>query len=162
MLDNVNTGARTVTPNLPPEIWAIILRYATERTDIYPVTYRPFLPSFLGSVNFKSDSGLDVKSVVALVCKTWRALSMEFLYEHVFIRHAALSLQHTLERGTRIDDLPSPGRWVRRAHLPYAFSETPFPKSDPIPAISILSHCPSLQILHSLIPFPQTHRLVAS
>ncbi|KAI0066421.1 hypothetical protein BV25DRAFT_1377407 [Artomyces pyxidatus] len=119
--------------HLPPELWIHIFHLATSSPALHASQYEPFHPSFLSQ---DAASTLKVKSAIALVCRHWRAMSLEMLYEDVRIRHGDVALGRALV---------GHGRWVRRAILPYHHSETPTP--HPIPALDILRQCPRLEVL---------------
>lgn len=137
--------SQSSSTRLPPELWIDIFRYATHSPKLYSADYHPFETSPWED-RTHSDT-LALKYSIALVCRLWRALSIQMLYEDVQIGEGASTLQHTLESDDSSDDESAPkvGGWVRRACLPYTQSATPTPKS--MPCLDILRHCPRLQVL---------------
>ncbi|KAH9952093.1 hypothetical protein B0H21DRAFT_13540 [Amylocystis lapponica] len=129
--------------SLPTEIWLQIFRLAT----ISPLTARlratTYSPFETANVGITYDEATKVKFVLVLVCKQWRRLVTEFLYEDVCLRHPE-AFQAALERGAG-DDPEGYGRWVRRVYLPYSSSATA--TSHPLAALRILEQCPQLEIL---------------
>lgn len=135
-------SART---HLPPELWIDIFRFATYSPKLYSAQHSPFDLSSLDDQTHRDT--LALKYAIALVCRLWRALSIQMLYEDVQIGEGAGSLQHTLESDSSPDDecTSRVGGWVRRACLSYTQSATPTSKS--MSCIDILRHCPHLEVL---------------
>ncbi|KAF8560142.1 hypothetical protein OG21DRAFT_31636 [Imleria badia] len=121
---------------LPPELWILVFRWATCPSDGYPAPYyEPFRAS---SETF--DESLKTKHALVQVCRLWRALATNFLYEDVRIRYDSENLK------TVLADHHSLGRFVHRIELPYTQTATERP-GDTRDVVEILRSCPSLTTL---------------
>ncbi|THH09788.1 hypothetical protein EW146_g8581 [Bondarzewia mesenterica] len=132
---------------LPPELWIEVFRFATHCPRLYAAKYEPFQDAC--GEESEHDITLAVKYAIVLVCKQWRALGMEMLYEDLRIARGTSVLKDVLEEDdemcTKNPRTVARGRWVRRAELAYTQSATPTP--SPMPALDILKHCPRLEVL---------------
>ncbi|KAI0645854.1 hypothetical protein C8Q79DRAFT_966767 [Trametes meyenii] len=75
--------------SLPPELWLEIFRYATHvaraRTIAPPDAFAPERPAdYAWGVNSPTQS-MRTKCTLVRVCRAWRALATELLYEHVVV-----------------------------------------------------------------------------
>ena len=132
----------TMSAALPLELWLQILRWATispSTRRLYATAYYPFETASI-SIH---DSATPTKAVLARVCRQWRRITSEFLYEDVWVKDAE-GFQDALDH-SKVDDVKGFGRWVRRMSLPYSSSATP--TTRPIAALCILKQCPQLEIL---------------
>lgn len=130
---------------LPPEIWLEVFRWATYASSdgLYTTRYQPFQTSR----NYETlDESLKVKAVVVRVCRQWRALAVDMLFEDLRIRHGEQTLADALE------SCEERGSWVRRAELPYTNTITTTLR--PMPSVAILKRCPELEILVRPAPGP--------
>ncbi|GLB36885.1 hypothetical protein LshimejAT787_0311720 [Lyophyllum shimeji] len=109
-------------PYLPPELWILILRYAT--SSCAPPDHSSRTVSFLSLAHSHCHLPLRLahyratmrrKALMTLVCKAWYTLAQEVLFEFVWISRAseARSLAATLVR----DGPDGPGRYIRRLHI---------------------------------------------
>ena len=134
-------------PNeLPPELWIIILRWATYPLDGYPAShYEPFRTS-----SEKFEEPLRTKLVLVQVCRLWRALATVFLYEDVRFRRDSRSLKAVLADYQLADSETfqshSLGKFVHRLELSYTQTATERP-GDTHDVVEILDSCPSLTTL---------------
>lgn len=96
------SGARVTHSSLPPELWLEIFRYATYVPRVHGLS--PGVPferqrpsNFAWGVNTPVSS-LATKRSLVVVCRAWRMLATELLYEHVVIssRRRAFLLARTL------------------------------------------------------------------
>jgi hypothetical protein len=128
---------------LPPEIWIQIYRWAAHSASsdrYYATEYEPF-HSAVGYDSDVLDKNLRVKWALVRVCRQWKAMAMDLLYEDVRVKHGEQTLADALDSaGER-----AYGKWVRRVELPYA-STVATTSQHPI-SIAILERCPELQIL---------------
>ena len=130
---------------LPPEIWIIVLRWATYPPDGYPA---PYYEPFRASLE-TFDEALKTKRVLVQVCRLWRTLATIFLYEDVRIRYPPEMLKTLLAARHPIDEVIQPhslGRFVHRLELPYAHTSTEKP-GDSQDVVEILGSCTSLRTL---------------
>lgn len=131
--------ALKLVPTAPDELWRAIFRFATLTTKsnpLYDVNYSPFRESWLDC--HSSDDSLSVKKSIVLVCRYWRALGAEFLYEHMEVR----TLSKLLGGGE--DGCHSVGRFVRRLVLP---SQPLAEVGARIQLTDILKRCRRIEIL---------------
>lgn len=92
---------------LPPEIWLSILRWATisdKGYSYFTALYGPFQPT-TGDAHDR-DTVLAVKRTLALVCREWKRLTAEFLYEDLKIARGTPTLKHLLYQNNDY------GKWV--------------------------------------------------
>ncbi|KAF9466679.1 hypothetical protein BDZ94DRAFT_1250494 [Collybia nuda] len=129
-----------LVPAAPDELWRAIFRFATITTKsspLYDVDFSPFRESWLDRHSF--DDSLKVKKSIVLVCRHWKALGVEFLYEHMEVH----TLSKLLRKGEENDR--SVGRFVRRLVLPYRPFEYEGGGSSRF--TEILKWCPKVEIL---------------
>ncbi|KAI0929187.1 hypothetical protein AcV5_006519 [Taiwanofungus camphoratus] len=136
------------TSSLPIELWLQIFRWATISPlthRLRATTYSPFDTAPIAA----RDEATRTKTTLVLVCKQWRRLTMELLYEDVQMG-CPEQLQSVLE-GKSLDGGDEPrsvsecSRWVRRACLPYSSSATT--TARPLKAVRLLEQCPYLETL---------------
>ncbi|KAI0275252.1 hypothetical protein BC834DRAFT_1037783 [Gloeopeniophorella convolvens] len=125
-------------PRLPVELWLHIFRLTTAAPDALSTIYEPFCSSTDAAA--RADATLRAKCTLALVCKQWRALAHDFLYEDLRIGAGLPALCSSLS-STRT---PAAHR-ARRAVLPY--TSTASPTAAPPPALALLDSLPSLSVL---------------
>lgn len=119
----------------PDELWRAIFRFATftqASCRLYDVEYLPFRESWLN--HYGSDDTLSVKKSIVLVCRHWRALGAEFLYEHMELATLSKVL------GSGEDEI---GRFVRRLVLP----SRPLEGNHNAPLVDALKRCCRVEIL---------------
>jgi F-box-like len=123
--------------HLPPEVWLEVFYWATyvSSDGLYTTKYLPFQAPRSYKI---LDASLKVKAVVVRVCRQWRALAMDMLYEDLRIRHGEQTLAGMLE------SCEERGRRVRRAELPYANTVM---TNQYLSSVAILRRCPELEIL---------------
>jgi hypothetical protein len=94
---------------------------------------------------------LAIKATIVLVCKAWKSIATEMLYECIRIRHGTHNLLSALE-STRYSnpDVASGsefefdyGRWVRRIEISTEILD--FDPFNPLPLLHILQCCPLVQ-----------------
>ncbi|KAJ3492147.1 hypothetical protein NLI96_g226 [Meripilus lineatus] len=137
-------------PSLPPEVWLQILRYATLSTSTpisFAIKYHPFQASTENDID-PSDSALHVKAVVARVCKRWKELSTDLLYEDIILHRSSAKqfrelLQNTQDAGSHTPEI---NKMVHRVLLPYS-SSVPQVHSTPSDSVEFLRECHELKIL---------------
>ncbi|VDC08024.1 unnamed protein product [Peniophora sp. CBMAI 1063] len=128
-------------PALPSELWLLVFHYAADCPKaLYPADYTPFEPDS-DDMEAAEHMSLAIKRAIVLVCRRWRDLGEELLYEGLHIHHGVPALCDSFEHGHGCDL----ARRVRRAVLPYTQTQTPTYR--PVPALSILTHCPHLEVL---------------
>jgi len=131
--------------SLPPELWLSIFRYATLSPTtpiLFATSYRPFqlLPLDL------RDEALAMKGKLARVCRKWRELSAELLYEDVAILSGNAGHLRLVLRNWGQDAL-SQGRLVHRVYLPYT-SSLPQPETSyPTDVVKFIQECLELKVL---------------
>ena len=145
------TKATRYVPRLPAELWLLIFRCATSaHTSTSAPQYEPFQPCPDTTATL-SDAALRDKCALMLVCKQWRALVYDMLYEDIRIGPGLPSLHMALCQPTVLpipkdDNPPRAQRYrVRRAVLPYAHTATP--TRDAPPALTLLTLLPHLEVL---------------
>ena len=149
---------RDLFNELPPETRLQIFRLATikpSQAEDTRAEYRPFDPVALCDRDWSNShqTALCVKVTIVLVCKEWKSIATEMLYECIRIRHGTHNLLSALESTRR----PSPdvasnvefeydyGRWVRRVEIsPEIMDFDPF---NPYPLLRILQCCPFVQTI---------------
>lgn len=127
---------------MPPELWLEVFRWATASeasNALFSTDYAPF--QVLPLTKYAADPSLKVKRTLVLVCRQWKELAVEFLYEDVKIRNSVTSLIGVLEDTGSANY----GRLVRRAELPYEHTTTP--TRAPLSALDVLKLCSDLEIL---------------
>ncbi|EGO03152.1 hypothetical protein SERLA73DRAFT_174592 [Serpula lacrymans var. lacrymans S7.3] len=145
--------------DLPPELWSYIFDLAADED----VIFYPGLPTTMAqstwfkppwkddwqlrtpqdAINMIQRRSYATKKTVIATCRGWRRLGTEFLVRCLFF-----------DNPTKLRDLcaifdrdPGLGWWARRIHITH-FSNGRGPKIDDFenPLISILHHCPNLEI----------------
>ncbi|KAJ7493159.1 hypothetical protein B0H11DRAFT_2005159 [Mycena galericulata] len=130
---------------LPPEIWMHIFLLAStvEYTpQLYEIDYLPFH----NPPREKERSMLNLADrtmlSLSLVCRGWRILSRQFLFETVRLSwYGSQKLHETLLRSC---GGVSNGKWTRRLELSVLEQENP---DNPISPADILRACPNIEIL---------------
>ncbi|KAI0027961.1 hypothetical protein K488DRAFT_59983 [Vararia minispora EC-137] len=126
---------------LPAELWLQIFKLAASSPETcFSAKYAAFEPTADDAETIES-ACLAVKHSIVLVCRAWCALGTEMLYEDVHIHHGVPALERTFQSPAYADLQ----KRVRRAVLPY--SQTQTRTYCPLPAVSILAHCPRLEVL---------------
>ncbi|KAF5374934.1 hypothetical protein D9758_000567 [Tetrapyrgos nigripes] len=121
---------------LPPELWLEVFNWAFyPSSDAYTTHYKPFS----GTASQATDTDLQIKCTLTLVCREWHATITEFLYKDVRIGRGQNALKSALDEGNR--------RFVRRAVLPYHSTSTPKWNPESLPSVEILKLCSQLEIL---------------
>ncbi|EJD05545.1 uncharacterized protein FOMMEDRAFT_152870 [Fomitiporia mediterranea MF3/22] len=91
-------------PHLPPELWARVFFWATF-SSARDVSSLLTVPLFDGIAHREDDfqvrQALVTKLTLALVCRQWRALSEQYLYEDIWVRHGKQVLADTFESSKR-------------------------------------------------------------
>ena|ERR1700691_4086321 len=135
------------TPYLPREIWVKIFRIANASRDIQQINYRPFQ---YNQISYSQDRKMwketaIVRLTLVLVCKLWRSLANELIYEEIRTRIAYYNaLKYALEkRGKETGDDEGCGRLVRLLDLPRHYSYD----------FDILKYVPQLEVLVVDPPF---------
>ncbi|KAI0368293.1 hypothetical protein BV20DRAFT_998855 [Pilatotrama ljubarskyi] len=131
VVDTAGTTALVNHASLPPELWLEIFRYATHvprARTIAPVD--PFMPERPANYAWGMNSpiqSMHTKCALVRVCRAWRALATELLYEHVVLGSArrlqcfcrTLVESQEVERKDRAGESDAAalalghGRWVR-------------------------------------------------
>jgi len=143
---------------LPQEIRLQIFRLATikpSQTEDTRAEYRPFDPVAMSDRDWSSSSqmALTVKAAIILVCKEWKFIATEMLYECIRIRHGSHNLLTALEStrysnphvasGSSPDFEFDYGRWVRRIEISTEILD--FDPFNPYLLFRILQCCPFVQ-----------------
>ncbi|GJE90742.1 hypothetical protein PsYK624_068860 [Phanerochaete sordida] len=129
-------------PTLPVELWLCIFRWATLSSSTLSLCATDYVPFQATTWDGVDREAAAVKRTLVRVCKLWRELTRDLLYEDVTIRDAP-SVQRALRPGAAGEDKH---RKVRRACLPYQ-SCTPY-SADDISAVADFLHCCSqLEVL---------------
>jgi hypothetical protein len=150
----IPTELSKVVPRLPVELWLLIFRFATSTPISTSADYEPFQPCY-ETTAVLSNAALRDKCTLTLVCKQWRLLATDLLYEDIRIGDGIAALHASL-RDTPITGDPAPGvphHRVRRAVLPYTSTSTP--THPPPPALALLARLPHLEVL--VRPHPYNH-----
>lgn len=137
---------------LPVEVMAYILRIATTTPVCYTLTktYTPFhnvpgdnvLPETRAALSKLEITSWTTKLSTVLVCKSWRCLALEYLYEEVYMGEKARTLYQTLETSETMFPGEGVGRRVRCVVL-----SAWRPEIKPVPLIEVLRWCPNVEIL---------------
>ncbi|KAJ7592671.1 hypothetical protein C8J56DRAFT_822597 [Mycena floridula] len=143
----------------PPEIWRFIFRLATIPSACQ-LEYQSFEVQYPDGYSDDEIARLKVLCSLVRVCKLWRALAEEFLYEDVRILSlpAIEAVRRALKRSAEENGsyLEGVGRFIRRLELPlkriYLEPRRPFhlpaqSTAPQIPIEEILCYCPNLEIL---------------
>ena len=149
-----------IVPRLPPELWLLIIRFATSAPIISPFEfayyYEPFRSRHHEDITACFDAALRDKCAIMSVCRQWYALVGDTRYEDIRIERHIVALYAVL-----IESAPAPaanivdGRsgtgtitarhCVRRAVLPYAHTELPTYYGPS--ALAFLALLPHLEVL---------------
>ena len=131
-------------PHIPPELWGLIIQHAC-LFDHDPLDTSQDI-SFLESSSTQLATYracMSTKRTLSLVSSQWNALTRSFLYEFVWISHAAQakSLARTLLM-EYVANFASSGKFIRRLHI-----ETPaLERCAPADLRTILDYSPQLAI----------------
>lgn len=149
---------RDLFTGLPLETRLQIFRLATikpSQAEDTRAEYRPFDPVALRDRDWSNSNqaALSVKANIVLVCKEWKSIATEMLYECIRIRHGTHNLLSALE-STRYSSPDNTsgiefeydyGRWVQRVEIsPEIMDFDPF---NPYPLLRILQCCPFVQTI---------------
>ena len=144
--------SRVPTPSwadLPQEIWLHIFRLATSTPTSHEdceLQYSPFRTiSFLDRDWSSMQVTLNVKRTIVRVCKAWRVLAMEVMFEIVRIRHGTEGLQKGLEKSGEELGVDAYGRWIRRVEISPQIID--FDPLNPVEIPEILRRCTQAGIL---------------
>ncbi|KIY61904.1 hypothetical protein CYLTODRAFT_362224 [Cylindrobasidium torrendii FP15055 ss-10] len=132
-----------VTTDLPPEIWILVLRFAT-LSNFNPVDTAHTVSFLDPPHSFQLRlaayrTSMRQKRCLALVCRQWRSWTSEFIYEYVWISKS----QHAAKLARTLSTSSLHGCWIRRVHVE---SQSPFDKCNPADLRTILDHAPCLEI----------------
>jgi hypothetical protein len=136
---------------IPQEIWLYIFHLATV-TSTYSrksqvTEYRPFQPpgSATGLFWWNQKTSFDTKRAIVLVCKAWRVLAMEVMFEEIRIRHSTKGLLKGLERSSQELGVDGYARWVRRIMIDPVILD--FDVFNPVGIPPILTRCTSAEMI---------------
>jgi hypothetical protein len=141
--------------SLPPEVWRIIFRFATDVPGIFDTSFLPALQNSPRSWSEVNDAtSFRTKFALVRVSRLWNQMSLPLLYEYVFIRNAnvldafATRLQNRNNEEdyvARAATLAHQLRYTKRLEMPaYLDRQEAFGREMTI----ILSSCPNLVVLH--------------
>ncbi|KAH9485529.1 hypothetical protein JR316_0002439 [Psilocybe cubensis] len=141
---------RTVTPQLPPELWLEIFEFATyvhsqsTITPLDPFTPRHVCRSALGANSPSLASR--TKLVLVLVSKEWRNIALQLLYRHIEVRsiHRAQLILRALQHG--VSNHEPYGQWTRHIEI-FTFTRGANDIRYLHAIYKILELCPELRIL---------------
>jgi hypothetical protein len=131
-----STSSKTTTPTpaLPPELWRLIFRFATELPGLLDTSPLPPLCDDERPWTFAwaTKTDLVTKSSLTLVCSQWYSLAIEFLYEYIVIKKAQtlLRLSQSLEANVKRNPTtapadPNPLGWhIKHLHLDLGLVES--------------------------------------
>jgi hypothetical protein len=132
---------------LPPELWMRILRFATltQVTDkLFETEYRPFDdPPGEEERALLSDSDQVALALIS-VCRDWREMAQEFVYESVRLNHGMSALLQALRSSAEQHPETGYGKWVKRLELSIVEHEDP---ESPVSPLDILQLCPGIKVL---------------
>src|SRR5712671_494761 len=115
---SIPTSTELYAPRLPPELWLLVFRLATSAPIHTSASYEPF-QSCHDTTAALSDAALRDKCTLTLVCKQWRALATDILYEDIRIGRGISALHCTFSEchapADGVDTPRSPRHRVRRA-----------------------------------------------
>jgi len=94
---SIPTLTEPYVPRLPPELWLPIFRFATSAPIHTSASHEPFQCCH-ATIAALSDAALRDKCTLALVCKQWRALATDILYEDIRIGRGIAALLMSLGR----------------------------------------------------------------
>jgi hypothetical protein len=129
------------TTILPVELWLDIFRWATMSSTTWSLRATNYSPFEAGNLESVDKKAVAVKCTLVCVCKLWRELTRDLLFEDVTISRGAHVLQQALQ--TQGDEKH---RWIRRACIPY-YSCTPYNTNDLKTVATFLEACPALEVL---------------
>ena len=132
------------TSSLPVELWLEIFRWATlslSTSSLCATTFKPFEAA--SCTEGTDHDTVAVKRTLVRVCRLWRDLARDLLFEDVVISRNAPALQQALESGGVGREKY---RRIRRACLPY-LSCTSYNYKDSETVATLLQACPELEIL---------------
>jgi len=148
------------TPTLPTEIWKLIFRFATTTPDLdythHDSAYTPFQPTLVDQMDTVMDvsgpllkANIRFKARLVFVCKHWKALASEFLYEDVRIQNSqqTRSFLDTLERSAKEMRSEGLGKYVRRLQLPPSNVNEDLSRPTDVRLVDIINCCTNLEIL---------------
>ncbi|KAJ7353027.1 hypothetical protein DFH08DRAFT_1077367 [Mycena albidolilacea] len=119
-----SSGPASYTPRVPAELWRAVFLMACAPTLPFDLGYAPFQPlrDMLETSATIEEETTRLRTCLSLmrVCRRWRLIAAEFLYEDVRIMDAAelASLVSGLQRSALEDGLGGFGRYIRRLELP--------------------------------------------
>ncbi|KAG5651953.1 hypothetical protein H0H81_006802 [Sphagnurus paluster] len=134
-------------PCLPPELWILILRYATCSACTNHDEYSPavsFLSLSHSQIHLQHRltyyrAAMRRKALMTLVCKAWYTYAQEILFEFVWISRAS---EARLLAAVLASTSSSSGKYIRRLHI-----ETPsLERCDPADLRTILDCAPRLVV----------------
>lgn len=134
---------------LPTEIWLHIFRTATVTRDSPQPLETHYLPfRTISCLNphlnlTEENQAWTTKASLTLVCKYWRELSLQYMYETVYLGEHLILLLGGLKRSEKAAVGKGYGHNVRRIVLSSWKIEWPNPK----PLTDIIHHCPNATIL---------------
>ncbi|KAJ7368003.1 hypothetical protein DFH08DRAFT_11962 [Mycena albidolilacea] len=164
---NTSTAGSTNSACLLPEIWPLIFSFATCSATCHPIDYEPFeQPRELEETSSVLElEALRLKTCLALVrvCRLWRTLSEEFLYQNVRVVscRALENLVRGMQRSAAEGQSEGFGRFVKRIELQAKSNHfknltntaepfrllSPFHKPPVVGLSDLFRHCPRLEIL---------------
>ncbi|KAL5512516.1 hypothetical protein ACEPAG_3169 [Sanghuangporus baumii] len=146
--------------SLPHELLTEIFRIATDnpvRNIDSLVSWTPFEGSYALQKVEESRTALKTKLTLASVCRLFKDLMPEFLYEDIWIRYGSNGLREILEY-SKVWDADGEGfgygRFTRRVSICSAMELSDSSLSMPRNARAILTCCPNVLVI-SRLPIPQ-------
>ena len=138
----VEPTIETFVPRLPVELWLRIFRFVTSTRISLHVQHEPFQSSQDNTALL--DTALRDKCTLTLVCKQWRLLASDMLYEDIRLGQGIAALHAALDQPITSGLC---GHWhrVRRVVLPYKSTETPTCHCPP--ALELLALLPHIEVL---------------
>ena len=91
----------------PPEIWLEVFRWATTDASCNLSITSEYVPFQPAPNIYTADPTATVKSALPLVCRQWKSLSIEFLYQDLRLLRGANALKSSFDQDK--------ARWVRHA-----------------------------------------------
>lgn len=145
--------ASVFRPFLPPELWMRIFHWATYNPvrDLESICeIQPFESINAFETHLECEEAFVVKRALTLVCRRWRTMLREFLYEDIWVRHGCEALANALEASEK-----KYGLYVRRLLLP-VMQDKPFAMWDVAVVQSakrILDCCPNVVVISRFHPY---------